>query len=212
MSQQKNSAKFAFYYMLSLVALIFMAVSAGVIIFQIINKHFTDPIGLFQGMFSADALRFAISALFISSPIFFIITWQIFKNLFSGNLDEESGVRKWLTYLILFASAVVMLVWLIITMNNFLRGELTVKFALKALTSLVIAGAIFVFYLYDIKRKDIKGKKDKVISIYSYSSIAIVAAIFIISLFFIESPAVSRSRNHDDLVLNNLDQIDSIIN
>jgi len=212
MSTQNNAAKFAFYYMLSLVALIFMALSAGAIVFQVINKYFADPVGLFQGMFNSDVLRTAISALFFSAPIFFVLTWQIFKNLFSGNMEEESGIRKWLTYLILFASAVVMLVWLIITLNNFLKGELTAKFALKALTSLLIAGSIFVFYLYDIKRKDVKGKKDKVVSIYFYATAAVIVAVFVSGLFFIESPAKTRDRNHDDLVINNLDQIESIIN
>jgi hypothetical protein len=212
MPNQNNAAKFAFYYMLSLVALIFMALATGGIVFQIINKYFSDPIGLFQGTFNSDALRTAISALFFSAPIFFVLTWQIFKNLFSGNMEEESGIRKWLTYLILFASAVVMLVWLIVTLNNFLKGELTAKFALKALTSLIIAGSIFVFYLYDIKRKDIKGKKDKVISIYFYASALIVAVVFVTSLFFIESPAKTRDRNHDNILINNLDQIESAVN
>ncbi len=32
-----NSAKYAFFYMLSLVALVFVALSTGMIIFQIIN-------------------------------------------------------------------------------------------------------------------------------------------------------------------------------
>jgi len=161
--QENNTAKFAFYYMLSLIALIFAALSAGMIIFQIINKNIVDVIVQRASDFSPHQLKFAISALIISAPIFYATTWQIYKNLFSGVFDKDSGVRRWLTYLVILVSSVVMLGWLIAIVNNFLDGELTVKFILKAATAIGIAAAIFTFYYYDIKRDKIAGKRDKII-------------------------------------------------
>ena len=207
-----NSAKFAFFYMLSLVALIFMAMSAGMIIFQIINKNIIDALEQFRGSYSPDQLKFAISALIISAPIFYITTRQIYKNLFSGALGKDSAVRKWLTYFVLFVSSVVMIGWLIATVNSFLDGELTAKFILKAITAIAIAASIFTFYLYDIKRDDVAGKKDKVIQIYFYGSLAVVIAVFAASLFFVESPTETRNRKFDNAILNKFNQIDSAIN
>lgn len=198
--------------MLSLVALIFMALSAGMIIFQIINKNIIDALEQFRGRYSPHQLKFAISALIISAPIFYITMWQIYKNLFSGALGKDSGVRRWLTYLVLFVSSVVMIGWLIATVNSFLDGELTAKFILKAITAISIAATIFTFYLYDIKREQVAGKKDKVIQIYFYGSLAVVIAVFTASLFFVESPTETRNRKLDQRILENFNDIDRAVN
>jgi len=203
----KNNAQFAFFYMLSLVALIFMSMATGMIIFQIINKNITDVINQYRGNFSSNALKFAISSLIISMPIYYLTTRQIFKNLYSGELDRDSGIRKWLTYLILFITSVVMIGWFIGTVNSFLDGELTLKFALKALTAIGIAAIIFNFYFYDIKRDKVKGEKNKIIQIYLYSSIFIIVATFVASLFIVESPRETRNRKLDEAILTDFETI-----
>ncbi len=210
--QQNQAAKFAFFYMLSLVALVFMALSAGMIIFQIINKNIADIINLYQGSYSPDALKFAISAIIISTPIFYITTRQIHKSLLTGALTKDSGIRRWLTYFILFVSSVVMIGWLIATINSFLGGDLTTKFILKSITAIGIAAAIFTFYLYDIKREEVTGKKDRTIQIYFYGSLIFVIAVFTASLFFVESPTETRNRKLDNAILDSFNNIDSAIN
>lgn len=208
---ENNAAKFAFYYILSLIALIFTALSTGMIIFQIINKNIADVIIQNVSDFSPDQLKFAISALVISAPIFYITNWQILKNLFSGSFNKDSDVRKGLTYLVLLVSSVVMLGWLIAIVNNFLDGELTIKFILKALVAIGLAAAIFTFYYYDIKRDKVAGQKDEIIRIYFYSSLAVVAIVFIAGLFIMESPQKTRERKMDNAVLENFEDINRAI-
>ena len=105
-----------------------------------------------------------------------------------------------------------MIGWLIATLNGFLNGELSTKFLLKAITAISIAAAIFTFYFYDIKREEVKGKKDNVIRIYFYASLVIVIAVFTASLFTVESPTETRSRKFDNMILNNFSQIDGAVN
>lgn len=197
--------------MLSLVALIFMSLATGMIVFQIINKHIVDVLNQYRGRFSSDQLKFAISALIISAPIFYFTTRQIFKSLFSGALDKDSQIRKWLTYLILLISSVVMTGWFIAVVNSFLDGELTLKFILKALTAVGIAAIIFTFYLYDIKRENVAGVKDNVIKIYFYGSLVLIIAVFVGAFFIIESPGETRDRKIDDEVLRKLNRLDSSV-
>ena len=211
MSNTNNSAKFAFFYMLSLVALVFMSLATGMIIFQIINKKILDVLAMAPGGFSQDALKFAISAIIIATPIYFVMIWLINKNLLSGKLERESGIRKWLTYFILLVSAVVMIGWLIATINSFLNGELTVKFILKSLTAILIAALIFSYYLYDIRRADVS-KNNNIIRMYFYGSIVLVAAALIASFFFIDSPLTVREQKFDQTIINKFSQIDSAIN
>lgn len=211
MEQQNYAAKYAFYYMLSLVALIFMSLATGGIIFQIINKNIKDILSQFTVSYSTEVMKIAISALIISAPIYFLTMRTIFRNLTSGALPKESGIRKWLTYLILFVSSVVMLVWLIATINTFLGGDLTMKFILKAVTAIFIAASIFTFYYYDLKRDVSIGLKDNTMKIYLYGSLAIILAAFVGALFNVESPSVTRAKKFDGAILNDFNQIDGAI-
>ena len=207
---QKNNAKFAFWYLLSLVALIFMALGSGQVIFQIINKTIADFTTGYAYSYDSGVLKFAISALIICIPLYFLLARQIERSLESGDLDKDSAVRRWLTYVILFASSVVMIVWLIFTINSFLGGELTSKFLLKTVTALVIAGMVFAYYLYDIRRDSIK-KKDGVILGFLIASLVITIGSLIGAFFIVESPVEARNRRHDLEVLNHFSQIDSTL-
>jgi hypothetical protein len=212
MEQQNNAAKFAFLYMLSLVALVFISLSTGMIIFQLINKYVPDILNKFAGQFSEGALKFAISALIISAPIYYFTMRQISKSLFGGGLDKDSGVRKWLTYLIIFVAFIVMIGWLIGLLTSFLNGELTMKFILKAITAIGISVVVFTYYLYDIRRGEVVGKKDMRVAIYFYGSLVIIAAAFITALFIVESPTAARNRMIDNSVLDNFNKIDAALN
>ncbi|PWB38917.1 MAG: hypothetical protein C3F02_01505 [Parcubacteria group bacterium] len=203
MPTQNNAAKFAFFYMLSLIALVFVAVASGTILFQIINKLVPDIANIYSSMYLDEAMRFGISALIIASPIFYITARQIYKSLYNGSLSSDSGVRKWLTYLILLVSIIVMIAWLIAILNGFLSGELTAKFVLKALTAIIISGIVFSFYFYDIRRDDILNKVDKVIKIYFFASLAVIVVILIAAFMNVESPAVAREKKIDQQVINN---------
>jgi hypothetical protein len=203
-----NNAKFAFWYMLSLVALTFMSIATGVIVFQIINQQLVDV--LKNTLPSQEALKVAISAVIISAPIFYWLTRLIRRAMAKGQLSAEASIRRWLTYFILFVSAVVAIIWLIMTINSFLNGELTFKFILKALTVLAITTSIFTYYFYDIKHG--QNAKQNIIKIYLFGSLVLVAAVFVASFFFVESPAEARARQHDQAVINDLSTLDGAIN
>ncbi len=207
MEQTSNSAKFSFYYLLSLVGLLFTSISVGIIIFQTINKHIIDVLEQYSNSFSQDALKFAISSLIIAAPIFYITMRQIYRNIYSGALSKDSAVRKWLTYFVLLVSAIVMIVWLIMTINSYLNGELTLKAILKTITVLAIAASIFSFYLYDIRKDDAIEKRDKVVTWSFYSSLVVVVGVFALSLFTVESPQATRNRILDNNILSNFNNI-----
>ncbi|PKL72582.1 hypothetical protein CVV26_01040 [Candidatus Kuenenbacteria bacterium HGW-Kuenenbacteria-1] len=198
--------------MLSLVALGFTATSIGIIIFQIINKNIVDITESFNSEYDIDALKLAISAIIVCVPIFFIMTWQINKNLFLGLLDKNSGIRKWLTYFILFASSVVIIGYLISLIFNFLNGELSIKFILKTITAIIISGIVFSYYFYDIKRKIVEKTKSKISQIYFYGALLIIIATLISSIFFVESPQETRNKKQDYMVAEKIFNIKRAIN
>jgi len=206
----KQNAKYAFYYLLSLVALVFTALSVGMIAFSIIDKTVADVLNNTAGNFDSQ-LKFAISALLIAAPIFYFITSLIHRGLRKGELDKEAGIRRWLTYFILLVAALVVLGVLIGVINVFLGGELSGRFVLKALAVFIISAAVFTFYFYDIKREE-PDQTDKVVKIFFWSSLALVVVAFIASWFFVESPQVARNRLLDQALTNNIYSLESAIN
>ncbi|TRZ78681.1 hypothetical protein D4R87_00085 [bacterium] len=213
--KQNNSAKFAFLYMISLVALGFVAYSAGAIIFQIINKYIPNPVNTlktYYDCFDSGVLRFSIAAIIVATPIYFIATRKINRELFMGNLDKESQIRKWLTYLIMFISSVIIIGWLIAVIYQFLDGEITARFILKAITVLAVSGTVLSYYWYDIKREITFGERNTVIRIYSWMSFMVIIAILIVGIFFVESPQEMRDKKYDQATLEILSSIDGAVN
>jgi hypothetical protein len=203
-----NSAKYAFYYLLSLVALIFTALSVGMIAFGIIDKSVSDALsyGSLDGQF-----KFATSALFIAGPIFYLISYLINKGLRSGDLDKDSGVRRWLTYFIILVSSLIILGVFIGIMNSFLSGEVTTSFILRMLSMIVIAALVFSFYFYDIKRDNVK-EKNIVVRIFFIATAVLVLAAFVSAWFFIESPKTARAKKLDQQLISNIYSLESAVN
>ena len=197
-----NSAKFAFYYMLSLVTLFIMSLSLGNILFEVINKFFPDITRTIY-YYNNSGLKGSISGILISTPIFYFIMSKIYKSLKIGELKKDSEVRRWLTYFILFISSVVVIGSLIQILNNFLDGAFTMNFILKTLIVLSIASLIFGFYFNDIKREDFKS--DKINKIFFFVSLIIMTSAFIASFFLIESPTEARNRKLDEKIIQDFD-------
>jgi hypothetical protein len=206
----KHNAKYTFYYLLSLVALGFMALSVGMIAFSIIDKTVADVLNNFIS-YNDRQLKFAISALFISGPSFYLVSRLIGRGLRRGELDKESGIRRWLLYFILFVSSMVILGVFIGVINNFLSGELTARFILKAATIFIISAAVFSFYLHEIKREEFN-KSDLVGRIFLFASLAVVLAAFVAAWFFVEAPKTARARLLDQNLINNIYNLENAVN
>lgn len=116
----KHNAKYTFYYLLSLAALIFMSISLGMILFGIINKTIPDILRLYgSSNVTGRQMKFALSALFISAPIFYYISSLINRGLRKGELEKDSAIRRWLTYFIILISSLIILGSFVGVINNF---------------------------------------------------------------------------------------------
>lgn len=206
----KQNAKYAFYYLLSLVALVFMALGTGMILFSIIDKTVPDALNFTSGNFDGP-LKFAISALLIATPVYYAIFSLIGRGLRRGEIDKDSGIRRWLTYFHLLVSALIILGVFIGVINTFLSGSLTSQFILKALVVFFIATAVFAFYLYDIRRQDFS-RKILADRIFFWLSLLAVVAVFVAAWFFVESPQVARERRLDQILANNIYSLESAVN
>src|SRR3990172_11168638 len=111
MPKSKLSPKYFFLCIASLVALIISVVSFLNLVFETLNKKFPDVLNAtYQyGYFTYDfeAMRSALSTIIIVFPIFLLISYFWKHQEISGLGQIDAIIRKWLIYIILFLSAIV---------------------------------------------------------------------------------------------------------
>ncbi len=148
------SAREAFFYLLLFLTLYVSAIGLGTLWFQFINRWLPDPASRFSGDPSLDIIRRAAASLIITFPIFLSVSRILAQAVKNDPEKRASKIRKWLTYLTLFLAAGVIIGDLIALVTNFLSGELTLRFILKIVVVLLIAGTIFGYYLRDLRQEE----------------------------------------------------------
>jgi hypothetical protein len=149
-----ESAREAFLYLLSFATLATWACALGSLLFTIIERAFPDSVVSqnYSAYYADYSISTEIAALAVAFPIYLLAMRFILRS--TGDVPEalESRVRAWLTWLALFLTAGIVVGDLITFLAYFLRGELSLRFTLKVLVVLVIAGTIFWYYLSSLRR------------------------------------------------------------
>ncbi|MEO7198727.1 MAG: DUF5671 domain-containing protein [Dokdonella sp.] len=148
------SAREAFLYLLLFATLYLSAYHLGSLLFDFVNLAFPDAIRPGNARNIAQSMRWSVASLAIAFPVFLFVARHLGKDLARNPVKRLSAVRRWLTYLTLFVAAAVLIGDLITLVYNLLGGELSVRFLLKVMVVGVIAGAIFGYYLRDLRREE----------------------------------------------------------
>jgi hypothetical protein len=149
-----DSARDAFLYLLSFGTLSVWTFGLGSLFFTLIDIQYADP--LFQNRYLnvRDSLSGSMASLIVGFPVYLITMRILVRDLALKPDKAESGVRKWLTYVALLISASAVIGDLVTFVDYFLRGQFTAPFLLKVLTVLVIACAVFLYYLAPLERRE----------------------------------------------------------
>lgn len=149
-----TSARESFLYLVMFMTLGISAISTGTIAFQLINKYLPDPLAIpydYSMTFIEETIRNATASLIIAFPIFLWMNYLLARTVAKNPDLRLSRPKVIITYLTLFVASAFLIGSLIALVNNVLGGELTLRFSLKILTILVIAGGIFWYYLSDLR-------------------------------------------------------------
>lgn len=153
----RSTPRDLFLHLFSLIGLITSASSLIGAVFQLLNISF--PLDGLEGMNPESAregammgLRASLSSLVVFFPAYAWSVWYMEKTFRLDPTRRMVGIRKWLTYFTLFVAALVILGNLVVVINYLLNGETTLRFLLKALTVLAVAGGIIWYYLGALKR------------------------------------------------------------
>ncbi len=200
---KRNVPRDLFLHLLAIVALYWSAVSFVTLLWQFINNLFPDVLNYYQGFYSLGLIRFSVSALFIVFPVFIVVSRYLNKIYAKEYAVRESKIRKWLLYLTLFITALVIIGDSIFVINTFLSGEITIRFILKALSVILVAGIIFGYYLDDVRRET----PTKLAIYFAWGSGILVLAVIINAFILVGSPNSARLIQFDRQKISDLQQI-----
>ncbi|MBI2638359.1 sulfite exporter TauE/SafE family protein [Candidatus Peregrinibacteria bacterium] len=199
----KSSPRDFFLYFLAIGTLYISVWRFIDLLFEYINHIFPDALDYSWGFNSA--IRWSISSLLIIFPVYLGITWYLRKDAIAHPEKRELRVRKWLLNFTLFLAAVTIISDLVVLVNRFLEGEITTRFILKVFVVLVVAGAVFGYYFWDLRRETKPDSKPSRI-------LAIIAAVAVFGsiaagFFIIGSPAAARQLRFDERRANDLQML-----
>ena len=150
------SAREAFIYLVLFSTLYVSAFSLGNLLFELINRAFPDPSAdpAFALEASREAIRWSISLLIVTFPVFALVSWTNDRAVRADPTRRLSEVRRWLTYLTLFVAAGILIGDVTSIVYSLLGGEMTTRFVLKVLTVGTIAGAVFGYFVGDLRKEE----------------------------------------------------------
>lgn len=150
----KSTPRDFFAHLLSSILLYVSAASFVTVMFQLINIKIPDAIetGDYQVINAKNTLRNALSALIVFFPVYLLLMSYLQRIYKKDSAMRNLRIRRWLIYFTLFIASLIILGSLASVVNRFLGGELTLRFGLKILTLIFVTGAIFGYYLWDVRR------------------------------------------------------------
>lgn len=180
------------------------------LVFETLNKRFPDVLNAsYQYGYSTyeyEGIRAALATLIIIFPVFLVVSyfWNKFSQMELGQIDEM--FKKWVIYIILFLSAVVVAVDLVTLVRYFISGEITSRFIYKVITVLVVASLVGFYYVRSLKSQV---ANSKIGMILGGVGIALAALAISYSFMIIGSPAKQRQLRLDNRRVEDLQNIQS---
>ncbi len=192
-----------FVHLLMMSTLYMSIVSFITLIFQYINILLPDALS-YGIMGPLDGVRWTSSTLIVVFPVFLGLSWMLERDLNKTPSRHDLRIRKWLMYFTLFAAAVTIIVELARLVYTFYSGDLSTQFGLKVLTVLLVAGAVFGYYLWDLNRS---GKPSMSPRIWAIATGIVLLISLVSGVFIAGSPSEQRAIRFDDRRVNDLSSI-----
>lgn len=206
----RTTPKDFFLYFWVTVSLYISAVSLIALLFAVIDQQFPGVLAYVDPY--STGVRTAIATLIVIFPVYILVSRYVYGMERAMPEKRELGVRKWLTYFNLFVGGLVLIIDLIVLLNRFLGGtDFTTGFFLKVIAVFVIVGALFSYYIYDLKHSP--AEAGNVARNTGGVAIVFVILSLVVGFVVMGSPATQRMMHYDDQRVSDIQNINyQIIN
>lgn len=201
----KVTPKDFFLWAGAMVALYGSVIAFITLLFQYINYAYPDPlVYVFAEPFSG-GIRFAMASLIVLVPVAIILMRLVRKDIEQEPAKSELWVRRWALVLTVFIAGAAVVGDLITLINYFLGGDLTMRFVLKVLVLLLVAGAVFLHFLADLRGYWVANPKRA--QMVGWAAGIVVLAAIVAGFFIMGSPSQVRLYRFDAQKVSDLQSI-----
>lgn len=200
----QTTPKDFFLWLGAMVALYVSAVSFVMLLHTYIDAWFPDTAIVYGDPYSGP-MRFAIASLIVMFPLCVWFLRILHRDITMDSSKKDIWVRRWLVMLTIFVSGLVMAIDVIVLINTYLGGELSVRFGLKAFSVLVIFSIVFWYFLEELKGT--WERKTRLSSAIGIASLLMILVAIGASFFIIGSPESARLQKFDQQKVVDLQNI-----
>src|SRR3989344_2220418 len=204
MDKPKLTPKDFFLYVGALLTLYVSAGSLIGLLFSTIDRVFRDELQYYYDPYSG-GIRFAIASLIVIFPLSLVLFSFIKKGIAREPAKLGLALRRWALGVTIFITGAMLAGDLIAVLSGFLGGELTVRFALKALAVLAVSAAVFWYAVLEIRltpERPVSLRKGFIIG----SLVGVLAAV-VWGFFVMGSPFTVRKLRMDERRVSDLQSI-----
>ena len=172
------------------------------ILFNVINAAFPQVTQYYY--YSSTSISLPVATLVVVFPLFLFLANVLRKGYVEDPSRREYPVRKWLIYITLFIAGAVLAGDLVTLIYFFLDGqELTTGFILKILSVLVVTGAIFGYYMDDLKDRLTNTRRN----IWRIVAAVLVLGSIVAGFSVLGTPSSQRMLRYDSQKVSDLQNI-----
>lgn len=143
-----------FQYVILFISLYVSATALGGIFYLVVDKFFSSPSLYTNGYYSQYSYALIsgyASSLIVAYPVFACLFVILNRQATEKPAVKQLRARKQLIYITMILTFVIMIFQLITTLNGLLNGETTLRSVGYFGVTLLIAGTIFIYLLFQVK-------------------------------------------------------------
>ena len=206
-----GGAREAFLHLVLFAALYAAAISGVSLLFDFINRMRPDPAMGESARASVWALRgtrWSLATLIVSFPVFLWLSRFVLREMTAQHEKTWSAVRRWLTYLTLFAAVFALATDFVTLLFFLLEGEMSVRFVLKVLVVGLVAGMACRYYLATVRMPARVLAASRMHRAFGTVATALATVAVVLGLVVVGSPFAERARKLDERRVRDLRSIE----
>jgi hypothetical protein len=178
MNKPKTNSKEFFQYLLQFGLFYISGITLTLLWFELIDASFQSSSYSDGYSWMYSILSFDVAIIAVMTPAFLLLSWYS-RDFIRKNPERlHIGFRRWMTYLTVFLSALTFLWFLVILISDFLMGDSTGAFVIKAVVLMIVAVCVFAYYYWDVEADPLKKTIIPVLAGCGYLLITILCILF----------------------------------
>ncbi len=175
------------------------------LIFNYLNYAMPDALQYYSSDPYSSGISYEMASLIVLVPLFLVFMRLIHKDIERDASRGDIWVRRWALYLTLFVATVTIAGDLITLIMYFFNGDVTLRFALKVLVILLVAGGGFLHFIADLR--GYWRANPGYSRIMGYATGALVLITIAAGFFIVGTPWQARLYRYDEQKVSDLQNI-----